>query len=166
MDRIVRVGTHKADKRLLVRLKNHLRGKNKNGSIFRKNIGRAMLNRDNHPYLKTWNIKMNKKGNRPQEYDEAFAEKLEDQITQYLQEHMSFTCLPVATKDMRLRLEEGIIATLNQTDDFISSEDWYGRFSPIQGIAQSGLWLRQGLDGTPISMEEFELIKSLAEDTY
>src|SRR5690625_998756 len=52
LDRIVRVGTHKADGRLKARLKDHYLRKNKDGSIFRKNIGLALLNKDQDPLNK------------------------------------------------------------------------------------------------------------------
>lgn len=43
MDRIVRVGTHRGQDRLLTRLKDHFIKVDANGSIFRKNIGRVFL---------------------------------------------------------------------------------------------------------------------------
>ncbi|WP_296560849.1 DUF6884 domain-containing protein [uncultured Acetobacterium sp.] len=43
-DRIVRVGTHDSAGRLKLRLKDHFFTERKDGSIFRKNIGKAMLN--------------------------------------------------------------------------------------------------------------------------
>lgn len=42
LDRIVRVGTHRSDNRLKNRLRDYSKP-NKDGSIFRKNIGRAIL---------------------------------------------------------------------------------------------------------------------------
>ena len=50
-DRIVRIGTHTRDNKLLSRLKMHFVKENKNKSIFRKNIGRALLNKDNNPFI-------------------------------------------------------------------------------------------------------------------
>jgi len=44
LDRIVRIGTHTGDNQLRSRLKQHFLFKNKDRSIFRKNIGRALLN--------------------------------------------------------------------------------------------------------------------------
>ncbi|MBV1818116.1 DUF6884 domain-containing protein [Clostridium cochlearium] len=56
MDRVVRVGTHRADGRLKARLKDHYFRKNKDGSIFRKNIGLALLNKDQDEYLDIWGL--------------------------------------------------------------------------------------------------------------
>ena len=46
MDRIVRIGTHRGQDRLLKRLKYHFVSENANSSILRKNMGRAFLNMD------------------------------------------------------------------------------------------------------------------------
>src|SRR3990172_11224900 len=55
-DRIVRVGTHTGNNHLRSRLKQHFIKENKNRSIFRKNIGRCLLNKDNNPYLSNWDL--------------------------------------------------------------------------------------------------------------
>ena len=55
-NRIVRVGTHTGDKQLRSRLEQHFIKENKDRSIFRKNIGRAILNRDQDPYLERWEL--------------------------------------------------------------------------------------------------------------
>ena len=54
-DRIVRVGTHTGENQLRSRLKQHYVIANKDRSIFRKNIGRAILNREDDPFLRQWN---------------------------------------------------------------------------------------------------------------
>ena len=53
-DRIVRVGSHTGNNKLLTRLKEHFIKTNKDRSIFRKNIGRALLHKANDPYLSIW----------------------------------------------------------------------------------------------------------------
>jgi len=50
MSRIVRVGTHTSPNRLRQRLKDHFVRENHNGSIFCKNIGKALLNQAHDPY--------------------------------------------------------------------------------------------------------------------
>src|SRR4051812_33329339 len=49
-DRIVRAGTHTGVGQLLSRLHQHFVVENKDRSIFRKNIGRALLNKTKDPY--------------------------------------------------------------------------------------------------------------------
>lgn len=60
-----------------------------------------------------------------------------------------------------MRLEEGIIATLNKSSDFGPSSSWVGLSSPVTEIVKSGLWNRQGLDGRLLSDEELERVKWL-----
>ena len=56
MDRIVRIGTHTGKNQLRSRLKQHFIKEDKDRSIFRKNIGRSLLNRDKDPFLEQWEI--------------------------------------------------------------------------------------------------------------
>ena len=53
-DRIVRIGTHTGVAQLRSRLKQHFLNENKDRSIFRKNIGRAILNKNSDPFLEQW----------------------------------------------------------------------------------------------------------------
>jgi hypothetical protein len=55
-DRIVRIGTHTGKDQLPSRLKQHFIKENKDRSIFRKNIGRALLNKARDPFLAQWEI--------------------------------------------------------------------------------------------------------------
>ena len=174
MDRIVRVGTHRSDGRLKRRLKDHFVKENKDGSIFRKNIGKAILNKNNHPYLAVWNVNTSKQENIDRlgsRYDPVFQKKSEDAVSKYMRERFSFACFPVATEQERLRLEEGIIATINRTPDFTASAEWRGKYSTENEIVRSGLWLKQGLDGIPLSDSEFADIANrcslnLANNSY
>lgn len=74
-DRIVRVGTDTGQNNLKSRLIQHYLTKNKDRSIFRKNIGRAMLNRDGNPLLDYWNKDLTKRASkekfRNEQYEEA-----------------------------------------------------------------------------------------------
>lgn len=163
MDRIVRVGTHRSDGRLRNRLKDHFVRENKDGSIFRKNIGRAILNKNNHSYLSAWNMNTSKADIVVQmgdKYNPEFQAKLEKQISQHIREHFSFVCFPVHSAAERLRLEEGIIATLNWADDFAASDEWGGRHSSERDIVNSGMWLKEGLEGTQLSESEFAAIET------
>lgn len=162
MNRIVRVGTHISKNRLKQRLKDHFLKEDKDGSIFRKNIGKAFLNMNRDPYLQIWSIDTSKKEEIPFEIakkiDNNYEKYIERKITKYLNNNISFVCFKVDDKNMRLRLEEGIIALLNKTKDFGPSINWLGKYSPIKEISRSGLWLRQGLYGKPLSYDEFEYI--------
>src|SRR5687768_9315527 len=54
--RIVRAGTHTGEGQLIERLKQHFLQENKDRSIFRKNIGRALLSRASDSFLTFWNL--------------------------------------------------------------------------------------------------------------
>ena len=164
MDRIVRVGTHRSQGRLKGRLMDHFVTEDADGSIFRKNIGRAFLNKHSDPYLKAWEIDLSKTGNKKRYahlIDEQREDELESRITRYLRNNISLICFPVYEKEERLRLEEGIIATLNKKASFRPGDKWLGRSSPMTDIAESGLWNREGLDGRPLADEELQRIKWL-----
>lgn len=161
-DRIVRIGTHTSNGRLKQRLRDHFLKENKEGSIFRKNIGKAILNKNDHPYLEVWssnsrdkNAMRKKYGNQ---FDEEFQARIENQVSRYMQTNITFTCFSVLDSDKRLRYEEGIIATLNEAEDFHPSKNWRGNFSPVREIRESGLWLVQGLEGKGLSQAEFEAV--------
>lgn len=164
MDRIVRVGTHRSDGRLRRRLKDHFVSENKDGSIFRKNIGKAILNKNKNSYLDVWSVDTSKPENIARlgdRYDPAFQKKVEETVTKYMREHFTFACFPVATEQDRLRFEEGIIAVLNDAAGFVASAEWRGRYSTEHEIVRSGLWLKQGLDGIPLTQNEYEKIATL-----
>lgn len=59
----------------------------------------------------------------------------------------------------RLRIEEALIATLNNANDFVSSSEWLGCHSPKPEIVNSGLWNTQGLNGKILSCGEVEALK-------
>lgn len=73
--RIVRIGTHK-DNNFRSRINDHylfnerkmnfneMKPAPKDRSIFRKNLGRALLNKENDEYLKIWNIDFTPRSNR------------------------------------------------------------------------------------------------------
>ncbi|MDP3058407.1 MAG: hypothetical protein Q8N36_03005, partial [bacterium] len=60
LDRIVRIGTHNSNNRLKIRLRDHFITENADGSIFRKNIGRAFLHEKNHPYKAVWELNISR----------------------------------------------------------------------------------------------------------
>lgn len=165
MDRIVRVGTHRADKRLKKRLRDHLARKNKDGSIFRKNIGKAILAKQNDPYLDIWATNTSNRSETIKKLGDKFdiqrQKEIEDQVTKYMLDNLSFICFEVKTEEERLRLEEGLIATLNCCKNFNKSIDWLGNYSPVEKIKESGLWLIQGLNKQPLTYQEVNYIKTL-----
>jgi hypothetical protein len=150
---------------LKIRLKDHFNKEDANGSIYRKNIGRAILNKNADSYLDIWEIDTSKtetKKHYGHLIDENKECEIETLVSEYLRNNISFVCFPVETEIDRLRFEEGIISALNKSTDFRPSKEWFGLNSPLSEIVNSGLWNRQGLDGTPLEKDELEEVKWLS----
>jgi hypothetical protein len=168
MDRIVRIGTHTGKNQLRSRLKQHFIKENKDRSVFRKNIGRALLNRDKDPFLEQWEIDLTTKKAK-EEYsaliDFEKQKEVEERVSQYIQADFSFVVIEVEAKDRRLELESKIISTISLCNECGPSSSWLGLFSPKEKISKSGLWLVNELYKEPFSDEDMQLIKNLVSST-
>ena len=171
MDRIIRVGTDTQQNRLKERMKQHLLTSNKDGSIFRKNIGRAMLNKEQKiELLKYWNIKMSKPENKKYFNNELQLEcrSLENKITNYLCANMEFVVFNLEKAEDRLRYEEAIIATLHKSKDFKASENWLGNYVPTNiknnHVVDSRMWISQGINAKELTDAEFQRLMTLCSD--
>lgn len=168
-DRIVRVGTDTGENNLKSRMKQHFENPNKDRSIFRKNIGRAVLNKDNNPLLKYWNLDLTNRANKDKYFDadlEKERQQLESWITKYLHDNMSFVVFPVNTKEERLRLEEAIISTLYQSKDFQASKDWLGNYvlpTKANHVKDARMWLSQGIKAKALTDEEMDKLYKICE---
>ncbi len=167
-DRIVRVGTHTGDNQLRSRLKQHFVNENKDRSIFRKNIGRAMLNLVEDPFLEQWNWDLTTR--RAKEtyghlVDWDKQKEVERRVTEYIQGHFSFVVFEVTGKTQRLKFESRIISTVSRCDACRPSDNWLGLHSPKRKIRQSGLWLVNELYKEPLSEAEFAELEALVYKT-
>ena len=164
-DRIVRVGTDTGQNQLKSRMRQHLTRENKDRSIFRKNIGRAMLAKGNNPLLNYWNIDFTTKKNKELFFNEeksAECAAVEKDISAFMKENFSFVVFCVNTKEERLRLEEGIISALYQANDFVASADWLGNYVPEKRgthVKKSRMWLSQGLKAKMLTNQELQKIQ-------
>lgn len=166
LKRIVRVGTHTGDNQLLSRLKQHFVKENKERSIFRKNIGRALLNADNDKFLYQCELKLTTKANKEidlPEIDFKKQQSVEKRVTEYIQSNFSFAVFEVLEKEQRLRIESRIISTVSNCTNCKPSKTWLGLFSPKQKIKDSGLWLINELWKQPFTELEFNELKSIAK---
>lgn len=161
-ERIVRIGTHTSQNRLRKRLRDHFINENKDGSIFRKNVGKALLNQRNDSYLPIWTQDTSKEENAVH-INREVQKSIEAEVSTYLRNNMQFAVIEVENKEERLRLEAALISTLNHTIAFGPGASWLGNYSPEEKIRNSGLWLTQGLDAPPLSEEEFLLIHDSIE---
>jgi len=165
-DRIVRVGTHTGKNQLRARLLQHFVNENKDRSIFRKNIGRALLNKAKDPFLEQWELDLTTKKAK-----EAFSDKvdpdkqkeIEKMVTKHIQNNFSFVVFEVDDKEKRLEFESKIISCVSKCDECIPSPNWLGNFSPKVKIRESGLWLVNELYKAPLNMEEFDKLGELTK---
>lgn len=158
-DRIVQVGTHTGINQLPSRLEQHFFKKNKDRSIFRKNIGRASLNKDNDPYLKIWNLKLTsrkEKDNNIEKVDQKKQNEIESSVSEYIQEKCSFVVFREDEKKKRLELKSKLISTVSHCEACKPSPKWMGLNSPIEKIRRSGLWLVQNLYKDQFSENEIK----------
>lgn len=160
LDRIVRVGTHRVDGRFRQRIRQHYGnvgslGGNKNGSVFRKHVGGALLyQRDaNDPRLAEW---IAQGGHSYPEVEEEVSCTLRDRFT--------FCAIPVAERAERLVLESGLIALLAQHSLERPSATWLGAFAADPAIRASGLWNTQHVHPAPLSADQFNRLQRLAEE--
>lgn len=156
-DRIVRIGTHTGKNQLRSRLKQHFINENKDRSIFRKNVGRAILNKRKDPFLEYWEIDLTPRANK-EKYSKLidfFKQKeVEREVSEYIQKNLSFVVLRIDDKEKRLRLESRIISTISLCNTCESSKNWLGLFSPVRKIRESGLWLVNELYKMPLSEKD------------
>ena len=166
VDRIVRVGTHTGDGQLRSRLQQHFWKENKDRSIFRKNIGRSLLNRDHDPFLTAWELDLTTreaKNRYEGQIDVARQRQVEQRVTEYLQGNLSFVVFEVNDKEDRLLLESKIISTVSLCRECQPSPQWLGLASPKDKIRESGLWLVNELYKEPLAIHEVTILETLTQ---
>lgn len=163
-NRIVRIGTHTGKDQLRSRLNQHFILENKDRSIFRKNIGRALLNKEKDPFLEKWELDLTTrtaKENFGFQIDHEKQMQVEHQVSDYIQSHFWFVVFPVPQKEDRLILESRIISTVSLCPSCRPSPNWLGLFSPKEKIRESGLWIVNELYKQPLIQLEFENLKRM-----
>jgi hypothetical protein len=150
-ERIVRIGTHTGSGTTLAdRLREHFLTANKDRSIFRKNIGRALLNRDQDSFLADWNLDLTTSAAKAKyagKIDLAKQLDVESRVTQQI--HSAFRVAVLeCTSDIRRELEANLISTVAACTECRPSMSWLGLDSPVSVIRQYGLWQVQGVKRT------------------
>ena len=165
-DRIVRIGTHTGANQLRSRLFQHFINENKDRSIFRKNIGRALLNKNKDNFIEHWECDLTTKEAKSKFIDKIDIKKLEEVenlVSKCIQENFSFIVFQIDKKEERLKIESKIISTISLCEDCKYSEKWLGLFSPKEKIRKSGLWLVNELYKEPLSDKEIDDLKNILE---
>lgn len=166
--RIVRVGTHTGVRQLRPRLRQHFVQQNKDRSIFRKNIGRALLHRANDPFLKDWNLDLTTAAARrlhANRIDSGKQQSVEALVTAHLQVRCRFVVIPVADKPRRLLWESRMISTVAACPECQPSRTWLGLSSPISKIKDSGLWQVNELYKESFSASEYAAFDRMVAET-
>lgn len=142
--RIVRIGTHTGQNQLRSRLRQHFINENKDRSIFRKNIGRAILHKNNDPFLDSWELDLTSADAKKlyqHQIDLNRQHQIELDVSEYIQKNFNFVVFKVEDVNKRLKFESQIISTISLCDGCLPSSSWLGNFSPKEKIRESGLWL-------------------------
>jgi len=158
-DRIVRIGTHIGNNLLPSRLRQHFITPQKDGSIFRKNIGRAILNKIKDPYLKVWNLAVTTKESIKKHghlINKEYQNQIENEVSDYIRQNFTFCVFGIESKEQRKSIESKLISTVSQCNECRPSDNWFGLNSPIEKIRQSGLWLVNELGKTPFIKNEVD----------
>lgn len=156
-DRIVRVGTHTGNGKLPSRLREHFLNENKDRSIFRKNIGRALLNREGNPLLAQWEIDLTTREARERHgasIDRIAQKEIEQRMTSYIQSAFTFAVIEVAEKERRLYLESAFVSAISLCEECRPSPSWLGLSCPKNKICESGLWQVNELYKQPLTPTE------------
>ncbi|MBL3591833.1 MAG: hypothetical protein JMN24_18965 [gamma proteobacterium endosymbiont of Lamellibrachia anaximandri] len=163
-ERVVRIGTHTGDNQLRSRLKQHFLNQNKDRSIFRKNIGRALLNQCNDPFLEHWELDLTTRKAK-EKYssliDLDYQKSIEAQVSEFIQTNFSFCVFEVNSKEERLEIESRLISTVSWCEECKPSKAWLGNASPKNKIVESGLWLVNELYKTPFNASGIERLSRL-----
>ncbi len=164
-NRIVRVGSHTGNNQLPSRLCQHFFVENKDRSIFRKHIGRALLNRDNDAFLSVWNLDRTSRKMRDQHsgIDLDRQRAMERAVSDYIRDHFSFVVARIDEKVERLGLESKMISTVSLCEACQPSAEWLGRSSPIKKIRESGLWLVNELYKKPLDFRDLERLNAASK---
>lgn len=154
----MRVGTHREDGRLRLRIQNHYcsdASGDRRQSVFRRHVGGALLRRidPEHPELAAW---LSAQGTFPD---------IEAQVSHWLRESTCFRCFVVDDREERQRLESRLIALLSELPLGRPSGDWLGKYAYDGKIRRSGLWNSHHVFGALPTEEDFELLKHRIQET-
>lgn len=132
--RIVRVGIHGERTTLRKRLKQHY-GLNREGSVFRRHLGTALLKKKEFPDDEVDEWRRGRKSPRWSDFKD-----IEDEIDRLLPSNFFFRVVAVEDVGERKSLEEKLIASLSACPQCGPSESWLGRLAWSERIRRSGLW--------------------------
>ena len=152
--RVVRVGNHPRSNGTLVRrLRQHYQG-GKNGSVFRKYLGGALMRAENpsHPCLAPgpgcghWERQNEKPCDR--------CRPVEQRVSRLLRTSFRFRCVFIPGRMERNRFEALLIASLSSCSICGSTHRWLGQFAYSEVVRKAGMWNSQFVGGEPMTSED------------
>jgi len=178
--RIVRIGTAKQNNFVSRISEHYLFNEKKMGfdknkpkpsdrSIFRKNIGRTLLNRDGDNYLPIWDIDFTNLENRKEcglIRNTNKEQEIEREITKIIRNNFYFRFLVYENESQRIGthgIENRLIGTVSKCEICKPSLNWLGNTSPIHDIKTSGLWQTQHLWSDEINESDMRDISKSVE---
>jgi hypothetical protein len=164
--RVVRIGNHpQVQDRLRDRLREHYGGVKKNGSVFRRYLGGALLRRQDtdHPCLKP----APGRGHWEQHGPPACCScaPVEFQVTELLRDAFAFRCVSIDDMEERNECERWLIGTLAACPECGPSLRWLGNYAYPPPVRSSGLWNFQHVGhrpGTDGQLRSFEHLANAA----
>jgi hypothetical protein len=145
-DRIVRVGINRDNGNFQDRLHNHFKSNSLKGTIFRRHLANAFINRD----FKNQSIGSLSDGVR---------NKIIENMGLVI-ETVSFSFIEISEKRVREKFEKGIIATIAQSSLNHPSMKWIGNNHPNSKIKESGLFNIHYLNHNALTIDELNELKS------
>ncbi len=143
-------------------LRQHFLNENKDRSILRKNIGRALLKKANDPFLEQWEVDLTTRRNKAKyshKIDLDHQKEIESKVGQYIQRNFSFSVFHIKDKTKRMTIESKLISTVSLCNDCKPSSSWLGHYSPKMKICESGLWLVNELYKSPLTLEDLRQLE-------
>ena len=118
------------------------------------------MNKNNDPYLKIWTLDTSKSSDFIDIVDRSKEDSIENEITNYIRDSLYFVVINVPNKSTRQNLEAHMIGTVSNCDECHASNNWFGKWSPVVKIKNSGLWLLQHLYGNQLTEDELKFIEN------
>lgn len=151
--RIVRIGNHpRSQDGLIRRLNNHYSG-SKNGSVFRKSLGGALIRRrdPNSSCL----LPGPGKGHWEKQ-DAKVCEECRDieiMVSDLIRTEFWFRCVRIEDREERNGFERILISTLAKCSICSPSSGWLGKWAYSEKIRSSGLWNSDYVDDSEVMNE-------------
>jgi len=158
--RIVRVGIHGQKATLRTRLRQHYR-LNREGSVFRKHLGTALLKKKGTPDDEIIEWKDGRKSPRWNNFKAT-----EDEVDRILPSRFFFKVVAVEDGEERKKPEEKLIASLAACPQCRPSKGWLGQYAWSEKIRKSGLWNSNHVDSeNKMKADDLERLKQLVNQT-